>query len=201
MSSYKVYLPQLCKQEYTLTLDLLKKHKFDCDLHPGFNYHGSPPINAHLKIAFAAKELKNWRHQDKKILTGFDLIVKNFELESALRGGFAFSLGLKKNDKYDIDLKNVLKDEPDQMVRARLKLCTREITIIEHDTVYGSALLAPAFAAALAQANSGLIFEGEFFKQSNVMSEFLPIDSDIEDMNEDEDEDDGLKPNFFKSWS
>lgn len=202
MGFYKIYLPAFTKKEVNRAFDLLKKEKLECEAEPHFDFESELPYERKLRVSLRAPRLKGWKYQDESILTAVTVLAQPFQIDSALkssRGGIGALLGMKNRDPYFVELARVLKQEKNLMIPARLRLCNVELTVVENETEYGSTILAPVFAAALAQANQGLIFEGEFFKESNVLKEFWPVDGDFEDLDEDEKE--GLKPRFFSGWN
>ncbi|MCA9802304.1 MAG: hypothetical protein KC777_09970 [Cyanobacteria bacterium HKST-UBA02] len=202
MGFYKIYLPTFTRKEVNRAFDLLKKEKLECEADPHFSAESGLPYDQKMRVSVKAPRLKGWKYQDETIVTALNILAQPFQIDQAMkasRGGIGALFGMKSKDPYFVELARVLKQEKDLMIPARLRLCNVELTVIEHETEYGSTILAPVFAAALAQANRGLIFEGEFFKESNVVREFWPIDGDFEDLNEEEK--DGLKPRFFSGWN
>lgn len=201
MFDYNIFLPEISRRTISESLAFLRENNVNIELHPNFDPGKKAPYKRLLHIAVDPSFIKDWPLGNSKLLCGFNLDVKPFDLrktEESQKKSLKNLFGLKKSDNSVLDIADI-RNNYDKATIAKLGSCKYEITITESMEFFGTDIFTPLFVVALSTAGRGMIWEGEFVsKREEIMEDYWPEDEEINELNLDIK--DGDKPKLFTFW-
>ena len=204
MYDYRVFLPDLTKNEINKARDWLKKKGVTLEMNPHLNIFQKPPWKEKILVSAKVEKEPLWPYPDDTIVSGFNLEVHNFDFDQAANGSkkqlknlFGLLPQKAKGDRRPIPF-HLVQDGGDREIAERLKLCKKDLLITDNYDAFGTYYFSAMFSVALARANNGLIWEGEWYKDRAMEEDFYPGESDINILKEDIE--DGEKAEIFSGW-
>ena len=200
MYAYKIFLPSFGKAEVNKASDFLKKKNIHLLVDPTTNLVLPPPCKGTLLVSLKIENNPKWPYQEKAIVSGFDLEIKEFDLDRALKKSgknLGNLFGLRPGNPNDVDFEKALAGK-DRGLTNQLKTMNIELNIFDNVDIFAGYYTSMLFTCALARSAGGIIFEGAFIPDGDVERDFMPQKEDLESVLEDIE--DGESPEFFKGW-